>query len=158
MYFDTYLFNWTNHEDFTNHSIKPKFEEFGPYRYELHSRIVNITYHDNSTVSYKRLHRFNFLPEQSCGKLDDIIITPNIIAFGTSNQAKSFNIIKLKGVEWSLAFFGQEITVTKTISELLFEGYEDSMIGIASEIGKIMGYEIPFEDRVGWYLGVIVNN
>ncbi|CAH1715010.1 unnamed protein product [Chironomus riparius] len=147
---DIYFFNWTNPEDFTNHSIKPKFEEVGPYRYELRVKKVNVTYHDNSTVSYKKLQRFNFLPDQSRGKLTDLITTPNIIALCASNQANSFNIFKLKGVEMSLAFFGQEIHVTKTLSEMLFEGYEDSMVAIGTEIGKIMGYEVPFENRFGW--------
>ena len=113
-------------------------------------RKVNVTYHDDSTVSYKKMHRYNFVPEQSRGKLSDVITTPNAVALCVSNQAKTFNIFKLKGVEMSLAFFGQEIHVTKTLSELLFEGYEDSMVAVASEIGKIMGYDVPFENRYGW--------
>ena len=32
IYMDFYLFNWTNVEDFTNHSSKPIMQELGPYR------------------------------------------------------------------------------------------------------------------------------
>lgn len=155
LYLDVYFFNWTNPEEFTNHSVKPKFEEVGPYRFQQHVRKVNITFNDNkSTVSYKKQIRYNFVPEQSRGQLNDAITTPNVIALSASNQAKSFNIFTIKGMEMSLAFFGQEIHVTKNASELMFEGYEDSMMAVVSEIGRIMGYVVPFDDRFGWFLMV----
>lgn len=31
IYFEIFFFNWTNHEDVHNHSIKPHFTEMGPY-------------------------------------------------------------------------------------------------------------------------------
>jgi hypothetical protein len=150
MHFSVYFFNWTNPEDFTNHSIKPRFEEVGPYRCEMFIRKVNLTFHDNSTVSYKKLHSYKFLPDQSGGKMTDIITTPNVIALSVVNQARGFNIIKIKGIEMGLALFGQKIHVSKPASELLFDGYEDSLISLASEIGKIMGYDVPFKKRYGW--------
>jgi len=69
-------------------------------------------------------------------------------------QAKSWNIIKLKGVELSMAFFGQQVHVTKTANEWLFEGYEDPIINVAKDIASILNIgDIPFE-RFGWFYQV----
>ena len=155
IYLDVYFFNWTNPEEFTNHSSTPKFQEVGPYRFQELPQKTNVTFHDNnSTVGYRKQSRYIFLPEQSRGKMSDVITSPNVVALAASNQARSFNILKLKGVEMSLAFFGQQIHLTKTASELLFEGYEDAMISVASEIGKIMGFDVPFDNRYGWFYQV----
>jgi scavenger receptor class B, member 1 len=134
--------------------VKPHFEEIGPYRFQEFPQKVNVSFHDkNSTVSYRKQSRFNFIPEQSNGKLTDLITNVNVVALAAANQAKSWNILKLKGIEISLAFFGQEIHLTKTAAELLFEGYSDPMIKVAKEIGTIMGVDVPF-DRFGWFYGV----
>lgn len=53
------------------------------------------------------------------------------------------------GVEISLAFYGQQIHLTKTADELLFKGYDDPIITVARDIAKIMGIDVPF-DRFGW--------
>lgn len=160
LYLDIYFFNWTNPEEFTNHSSTPKFQEVGPYRFQEFPQKTNVTFHDNnSTVGYRKQSRYIFIPELSRGKMTDILTTPNVVALAASNQARSFNILKVKGVELSLAFFGQQIYVTKTVSELLFEGYEDSMVGVAIEIAKIMGIDMPFNDnRFGWFYEVCFTN
>lgn len=156
LYLDVYFFNWTNPEELQNHSTKPIFEEVGPYRFREIPQKINLTFHDsNSTVSYKKQSRYIFIPEQSRGKLTDMITSVNVVALAASNQARSFNILKVKGVELSLAFFGQKIYLTKTASELLFEGYEDSIITVAKEIAKIMGIDVPFDgNRFGWFYQV----
>ncbi|KAL7050568.1 hypothetical protein ACKWTF_004126 [Chironomus riparius] len=147
-----YFFNWTNPEEFLNHSSTPKFEEVGPYTFLEYPRKANVTFHDhNSTVTYKKESKFIFDPEFSVGKMTDIITSPNLISLAASKQAQSFNILKVKGVELGLAFFEQKFHVTKTASELLFEGYEDSMIAVAAEIVKFMDIEVPFDDRYGWF-------
>lgn len=85
MYLDIYLFNWTNAEDFTNKSIKPNLVEIGPYRFQEIPQKVNVTWHDsNATVSYRKQSRYHFVPDQSKGKLDDVITSLNIIALVSS--------------------------------------------------------------------------
>jgi scavenger receptor class B, member 1 len=81
IYLDIYFFNWTNPEDFLNKSIKPNFEEIGPFRFQDIPFKVNVTWHDaNSTVSYRKQSRYFFVPEQSKGRLDDVITSVNVIA------------------------------------------------------------------------------
>lgn len=81
IYMDIYLFNWTNPEDFTNKSVKPNFEEIGPFRFLEIPQKVNVRWHDeNSTVSYRKQSRYHFVPEQSQGRLTDVITSVNVIA------------------------------------------------------------------------------
>jgi hypothetical protein len=151
LYMDIYFFNWTNPHDFLNKSIKPSFEQIGPYRFQEFPQKVNVSFHDhNQTVSYRKQSRYIFMPNDSKGKLTDRITSVNVVALSAANQAKSWNIFKVKGVEISLAFFGQQIHLTKTASELLFEGYDDPIISVAKDIAKVMGIDVPF-DRFGWF-------
>ncbi len=80
-YIDIYFFNWTNPEDFYNHSTKPIFKEVGPYRFQENQEKINITWNpENSTVSYKMMSTFFFDEEGSAGKLSDLITTVNIVS------------------------------------------------------------------------------
>lgn len=47
----------------------------------------------------------------------------------------------------------QNIFVTKTAGELLFDGYEDSMIKMAKSMPMLDAGEIPF-DKFGWFYSV----
>lgn len=60
IYLDIHFFNWTNPEDFNNPLVKPKFEEVGPFRFLEVIEKTNITFHENSTVSYNRTRRWYF--------------------------------------------------------------------------------------------------
>ena len=81
MTLDIYLYNWTNPEDFLNHTIKPIVVECGPYVFVEQPDKVNITWHpENSTVSYMRKSRFYFDEEKSGGSLDDVITSLNVVA------------------------------------------------------------------------------
>jgi hypothetical protein len=62
--------------------------------------------------------------------------------------------LKVKGIELSLAFYGQKLHITKNASQWLFEGYEDPIINVAKEIASFLGVgDIPF-DRFGWFYKV----
>ena len=60
-----YLFNWTNPEDFYKTSVKPKFEELGPFVFLETREKVNIEWNDhNNTVTYG-LQRFWYFDRES---------------------------------------------------------------------------------------------
>lgn len=48
-----YLFNWTNPKDINNANIKPKFEEVGPFKYDVIFKKENITFNDNDTITFR---------------------------------------------------------------------------------------------------------
>lgn len=61
-----------------------------------------------------------------------------------------------KFVDWSFSLYGQELTVTKTAGELLFDGYHDPMVALAYNVPSYLEFLFdsinPF-DRVGWFYG-----
>ena len=56
------------------------------------------------------------------------------------------------GVSNMLATIEAQIFVKKTVGELLFEGYEDSVMGIGSAFGH--GQGPVFLDKFGWFYKV----
>lgn len=80
IYFEIYMFNWTNSEHYKNHSIKPHFDEMGPYVFsEKHER-TNITWNDNATVTFYQKRIWHFEPLMSNGSLSDVVTNLNPIA------------------------------------------------------------------------------
>jgi scavenger receptor class B, member 1 len=81
MVFDIYLFNWTNPEDFTNHSTKPILQELGPYRFKEKKENVDITWNpENYTISYRRKSVYYFDAAGSVGSLNDSVTTLDMVA------------------------------------------------------------------------------
>lgn len=63
-----------------------------------------------------------------------------------------------KTVSMGLSLYDQQVYVTKSASQLLFEGYQDDMIDIAREAPAFLGgmtVDVPF-DRFGWFYMVSV--
>lgn len=79
---DIYLFNWTNPSNFTADDFeKPILQEIGPYRFREKTGKTRIRWHNsNSTVSYRKRSTYVFVPEESSGSLDDVIVTMNVVA------------------------------------------------------------------------------
>lgn len=79
--FDVYLFNWTNPEDFyVGSKRKPRFEQLGPYRFREAPDKVDIVWHTNNSVSFRKKAVFHFDPENSNGTLEDRITTVDTVA------------------------------------------------------------------------------
>lgn len=153
LYLDVYFFNWTNSEDFLDNTTKPIVEEIGPYRFREIRDKKNIKFNDhNSTVSYRPISTFYFVEDESNGTLDDSITQLNIVAVGASAQALNMDYKKRKLVSLGLSLYKQELAISKTARELLFEGYEDDMVSMGRE-GLVEGFDvrdIPY-DKIGWF-------
>lgn len=80
LYLDIYLWNWTNPHDIRNKSIKPTFEQIGPFRFQEFPSKTNVNFHDNATVSYRKSSKYFFVPEDSKGQLHDVITSLNVIS------------------------------------------------------------------------------
>lgn len=77
-----YFFNWTNPTNFTSAEyVKPILQEIGPYRFREKTDKTGIHWnYSNSTVSYRKRSTYYFVPEESQGRLDDVIVTINMVA------------------------------------------------------------------------------
>jgi scavenger receptor class B, member 1 len=153
LYLDIYFFNWTNAEDFLDKTTKPIMKEIGPYRFREFRDKKNIEFNElNSTVSYRSFSTFYFDEGGSNGTLDDVIAQLNIVAVGASAQAFAVDYIQRKHISIGLNSYEQQIAVSKTARELLFDGYEDDMVLMGRE-GTFEGFKVPDNpyDRIGWF-------
>lgn len=76
-----YIFTVENGDAFLNGTDeKLRLKEIGPIVYREHLRHVNITYHDNSTLSYTAARHIEFLEDQNePGILNRTILVPNFV-------------------------------------------------------------------------------
>lgn len=91
MYIEFYLFNCTNAQEVvaSKWSVKPKFEECGPYTYSEHHIRVNVKWNNNDTLNYQTKRVWHFLPEKTNGSLDDKITNLNVIAAVSTTLSKN---------------------------------------------------------------------
>jgi scavenger receptor class B protein 1 len=154
LYFDVYLFNWTNYDKFAYPDFeKPRFRQHGPYRFREVRDKVDIEFNgDNATVSYRVLNNYYFDGEGSEGSLDDVITNINMVAIGAAAQSMTFDYHMRKVMSQVLNGYYEDIFVTKTARELLFEGYDDDMVTMG-KMGSVAGFDmssIPY-DKIGWF-------
>lgn len=143
---DVYLYNWTNPHDLKNKSTKPKFTQLGPYRFREFPDKLNISFGaDNSTVFYRKYSTYYFDPDGSNGSLSDLCTTFNLVALGAAKKVQHSNFFAQKIVSFTLSSYN--LHITKTVKELLFDGYKDSLV----TLGKAFVNDTPF-DSVGFLI------
>ena len=90
---------------------------------------VNITWNTNGTVTYRKQKYWYFERSLSVGSLDDLITTINIPLVSAAEFARGSFLM-----EWAVSdmvsAMEAELFVRKTVRELLFEGYEDTLMEI----------------------------
>ncbi|KAJ8978290.1 hypothetical protein NQ317_012661 [Molorchus minor] len=149
-----YVFNWTNPTDIYNSSIKPKFQQLGPYTYGETKEKSSITWNANNTVTFKHLKKWYFDAERSNGSLYDMVTSINPIALSAAYASRNWNYLFRKG--FSVTFDGivnSTIVVTRSVGEVLFDGYDDSLINIAKTFPFLAGSSLPPMDKFGWFYG-----
>ncbi|KAK6640143.1 hypothetical protein RUM44_011829 [Polyplax serrata] len=148
IYVQYYFFNWTNPTDLKDANYKPQLTEVGPYKFWERIEKVNVTWNKNGTVSYQRLRKWYFDPVGSKGRLTDKITTINVIALMAANMGKPMPLFGkvFMGIMISIT---QKILVTKTVSELLFEGYIDPLLS-AGRGWPSTSSKVPY-DKFGWF-------
>ncbi|XP_055608808.1 protein peste-like [Uranotaenia lowii] len=147
------LFNWTNAEDFIqSRARKPAFSEVGPFVYSESTEKVDIRFNTkNGTVSFRRRSTFTLDKRRTHASLDEPVTNINVVSLSAANRAHYWGYAAQRGISFALFTYRQGVVVTKTASELMFEGYPEPMIDRATEIMKFIGEEIPFEGRFSWF-------
>uniref|UniRef100_A0A6M2DE38 Putative plasma membrane glycoprotein cd36 n=1 Tax=Xenopsylla cheopis TaxID=163159 RepID=A0A6M2DE38_XENCH len=149
IYLELYLFNWTNPDDINNHDIKPHFVEMGPYVfYEKHVR-VDLNWNNNKTVTFKQRRIWNFMPDMSTGTLDDMVTNLNVIVSTVAYTVRSKHYLIQKAVDLLMREKREKLVITKSVRELLFDGYKDPLIDLIRKMNNT-GFQIPF-DKFGWF-------
>ena len=123
--------------------------------YRQYLERVNVTHHPNQTLSFKENRTYVFAPELSNGNtLQDVITSLNVpVVMGQE---------KIRGQYWdsfmldsTLQMIEATLFVNKTVGELLFDGYEDTLLAIAAMAGTKSRAPM---DKFGWFYKVRVYN
>jgi len=133
VYTKFYFFDMINPSDLFHSHEKPVLEERGPYTFREVERKVNLTWHENSTVSYRRVKFWYFEREMSVGPLTDMVTTINVPVVGSAEFVRGDFFMEW-GISDMLSTIEARIFVKKTIGELLFDGYEDAVMEIGSSL------------------------
>ncbi|XP_063920978.1 protein peste-like [Zophobas morio] len=145
-----HLYNWTNPEDFYNLSVKPRFEETGPYRYWQNERKSDIIWNDNGTVTFKQMKYWHYDNDENNGNLSNKIVTINPVPLAASFILRNWNYFFKKGLFVTLHPFFHNLQLTQTAGELLFDGYPEPLIKLAKTVPFFAQCNFPNWDRFGW--------
>ncbi|KAK9876976.1 hypothetical protein WA026_016005 [Henosepilachna vigintioctopunctata] len=144
---ELFYFNWTNPNDLKNKSIKPQFEELGPYFFAQEYKKVDIAFNENHTITYRNQKFFHFDETKSKGSLDDAITSLNVIPTATADKSRNWNYVMRKLL--SISLNGVPYESTKPLKELLFIGYKDPLLTTASYLPFLDN--IPDMDKFAWF-------
>ncbi|XP_075224642.1 protein peste-like isoform X2 [Lycorma delicatula] len=148
MHMDFYFFNWTNPNEILTE--KPSFVELGPYRYIERRKKFNIVFNKNGTISYRIMRTWNFSPKESSGTEEDLVTTVNGIAVAGAYKVLKKGIFSQKFLSVAFSVTKQDLAVTHSIKELLFEGYSDTLMTVGQ---SMPGQNSSPYDKFGWFYG-----
>ncbi|PSN44095.1 hypothetical protein C0J52_07656 [Blattella germanica] len=158
MEIQVYFFDWTNAKEFEafNWTVqppgteppKPIFVERGPYIFSEHHTKVDLHWNDNDTVTFNQIRRWHFVPERSNGTLTDEITNINVIGLTVENMIRHMNPL-IQIIIDALVKEVEPLYVTKTVGQLMFDGYEDELLNITSKL-NISQFSVPL-DKFGWF-------
>jgi len=122
-----YLFKVLNPDE-VSAGAKPELEEVGPYVFTEQHHKTKLAWNNNGTVTYRQIRTWHFVPELSSGSLDDEVTILNSVAATIGamidqhvDKAVRFFIDPfLRGIK-------EKLFVTKTVREIIFDGYHDPL-------------------------------
>ncbi|XP_043065296.1 protein peste [Drosophila ficusphila] len=149
---DLYMFNWTNSEDINDPTVKPRFQEVGPYRFTERMQKLNVQWHnENSTVSYMRRSRFDFQPELSVGNPSDTIVQPNLLLVGLYQKMLFWGPVMRSIVMMALHIDGKELTMVRPARSWMFDGFDTPLIKLSKLVPTNLVPEMQFPyEKIGY--------
>lgn len=125
-FMSVYFFNVLNHKEILN-GEKPMVEQRGPYVYRKRIQKDNITFHPNSTVSYREYRRYYFEPSMSVGNESDVITIPNMLVLGAAVMMEDLPYAVRLMISTTFKTFKEGSFLTKTVEELMW-GYDSKLV------------------------------
>ncbi|KAG8597493.1 hypothetical protein GDO81_002302 [Engystomops pustulosus] len=126
---------------------KPRLEERGPYVYRERKQKVNITFHDNSTVSFVETRTFQFDPEKSAGREEDYLVVPNILLMVSAQMSKDLSFAVKILLNAAYVMYDQKAFMNRTVKEILW-GYSDPFLDL---INTLLPGKLPFKGKFGLF-------
>ncbi|XP_069695607.1 protein peste-like isoform X2 [Periplaneta americana] len=149
---DVYLFNYTNPGQLKEKDYKPHLVQMGPYRFREFHEKVDVVFNENHTVTYRQVRRWYHDAENSNGSLKDNVTTLNVLPIAASAVSRHWSGVLVYPLSAALSVASRSLWLTRPVSEMLFDGYSDPLLSIASNIPGISALELP-GDRIGFFYG-----
>lgn len=124
-----WLFNVTNSEAVLEGAL-PVLQQVGPYTYEEKQLKFNLSFNDEEgTVTYRQKKTFFWRPDLSPGvSLSDRITTVNAVMMSLGSRAARSPPAFAAVIQVWFTRFHMSPFVTKTVRELLFDGYDEPVL------------------------------
>jgi len=133
-----YIFDIQNPDEVLK-GDKPKLVERGPYVYDEYHHKVNLQWNSNGTVTYENVREYHYNPNESNGSLDDKITIVNAPAGSISYTAKyQMTAAERPLVSFFLWEIGEKPLVSKTVREIIFDGYDDPLLKWVKKLQNIL--------------------
>ncbi|ALC40171.1 CG31741, partial [Drosophila busckii] len=149
VYTSFYLFNWTNPQDLNNAAVKPHFEQLGPYTFSDYKVKEDLVWQQPQVTYYGR-RTWHFLPEQSKGKWEDIIITPHFPTLTAARYVRRYPRLLRKIMNFALNREGGGTYMRHTAGEWLFDSFHDDSVDFAYRLHSPL---LPLQsEQFAWFL------
>ncbi|XP_017774848.1 PREDICTED: protein croquemort-like isoform X2 [Nicrophorus vespilloides] len=149
-FMEIFFHNWTNPGDGHDPTVKPKFEEIGPFRFREFKEKLDVSWNDDETISYKQKKKWIFDRNSSCCSLSTKLTTLNAVLVTMSHKSKDWSFPFKSGINLALKALTPNLYVTRNASELLFEGYVDPLL----EMSTLFPVKSVSPDgKFGWFYG-----
>lgn len=150
IYMRFYLWNVTNAAAVLDNHQQPILQQLGPYVFREKHNKVNMTWHENGTVTYMQVKTWYFRPDLSNGSLEDQITTLNVPLLAAAPMVRSLNRVLKYLFNDMLEVLRIPVFVTHSAREFLFDGYRDALLDTALIAKYAMDFVLPF-DKFGWF-------
>ncbi|KAI2804845.1 hypothetical protein BLOT_003833 [Blomia tropicalis] len=151
IYTKFYLFNITNPDQMLK-GKKPVLEEIGPYVFRHEFEKIDINWNqENDTVEYRQIKRWIFEPSMTERSLDDEIYHANVPLMSAVVQIQTSPLEEqytaFESLNSLIEAFGMRAILRHRVSDLLFNGYHDSLLVSASNFYPTQVTQTKF----GWF-------
>uniref|UniRef100_A0A3Q2GPM5 Scavenger receptor class B member 1 n=1 Tax=Cyprinodon variegatus TaxID=28743 RepID=A0A3Q2GPM5_CYPVA len=145
-FMSVYFFHVLNPEEILK-GEKPMVEQRGPYVYRKQCQKENITFHPNSTVSYKEYRQYFFEPSMSVGNESDVITIPNMLVLGAAVMLEDMPYAVRLLISATFKTFKEGPFLTKTVGELMW-GYDSDLVAF---LNKYLPGMLPASGKFGLF-------
>lgn len=150
MYLEMFFYNISNvKEILAGTAVKLKVDEIGPYVFREQHTKTNLTWNDNSTLTFYNQRWWHYEPDRSVGHLSDEITSINPVIVTVANMMRNERFSYKVAVQLFLRLYHSNMFLKANVSNWVFEGIRDPILDFAHEIPNLPT-PIPF-DKFGWF-------
>jgi len=117
---------------------KPELAEIGPYVFTEKHHKTKLKWNENGTVTYRQARTWSFMSDLSKGSLEDNVTILNSVAPIIGAMVASMDKMWRPMVNSYLK--GEHLFVTKTVREILFDGYNDPLFDNLANLINILPF------------------